>query len=87
MPLRPPLVRGPLTVAALALLGPAAAGGGSISISTEVVATAREGTLAVTLNITNSADEAAMSVAALSGYRLGRAGSAGRRAYAACAKR
>ena len=53
-----------LLAATLALLRPAGAAAGSISISTEVVATARDRTLAVTLNVTNSGDEAAMSVAA-----------------------
>lgn len=64
MPLPGVLARGARAVAALAWLSPAPAMAGSISISTEVAATVREGTVSVTLDITNSGDEAAMSVAA-----------------------
>jgi hypothetical protein len=51
-----------LAVLCVGLLPAAAARPGSISISTEVTATAREGTLAVTLATTNSGDEAAATV-------------------------
>jgi len=57
------LTRRILATSSLVLAGTMASAG-SISISTQIVATARERTLAVTLEITNSGDEAAMSVAA-----------------------
>src|SRR5882724_10996385 len=63
------------TVALLLVVGPASAG--TISINTEITATANQGVLKVTLKVTNSGDEPAASVVptvAIAGEQLTGAG-------------
>src|SRR4051812_34476845 len=63
MPRRPGLwSTARLAVMAGALLSARSAGAGTISITTEVVATTRERALSVAMTITNSGDEAAQSI-------------------------